>query len=590
MLKRFTTVVLRSIMAATLISVHAVATAAEPRLALIITNANYPTEIGRLENPHGDGAKIADALQSVGFAKEDIAILKDVDQVAFKQALVDYIERIEKAGADSIVFFYYSGHGAADRTDRGENYLLPVGIKITRSNQLPIVGIALSEIAKALEGVPAKARFVIIDACRNVAFTAGSKNATKGFLPQRKLDGTILAFSTRPGETADDSDAFSSALAAILPTPGLRAEEVFKETQLRVAERTNGRQIPWTEDGLLTRFWFRPSVLSSRPPVGALKFTDVAAQTSASENASSLSKQPAPPSPSPAPPVSDTDRARQLNATGVKQMMGQCRQAIALFNKALELEPKLSDPYFNIGFCKEYLGDDEGAIASYLKAIEIGPGTSNWSRKQLAAIYDKRRAFDKAGDAYSAWMKYDRNNIEPVIGLCIAAVQAKNAALATTHCGHLVERWPKERDSHAARAQAFELVGDLQAAAKSYLDAASLGGLGEDYFAAAQLQAKSGNLTEARKNFEQSASKAYKATESYTILGEIAARTGDLDAAIKHFGLAVQRGPSADIYVKRGRVYERLADLTKARADYERAVVLDRGHAAANAALRRLPQ
>jgi hypothetical protein len=42
-----------------------------------------------------------------------------------------------------------------------------------------------------------------------------------------------------------------------LPTPGLRAEEVFKETQLKVADLTKGMQIPWTEDGLLTRFRFK---------------------------------------------------------------------------------------------------------------------------------------------------------------------------------------------------------------------------------------------------------------------------------------------------------------------------------------------
>jgi hypothetical protein len=67
----------------------------------------------------------------------------------------------------------------------------------------------------------------------------------------------IVAFATRPGETADDNNIYASGLASILPTPGLRAEEVFKETQLKVADLTKGRQIPWTEDGLLTRFKFK---------------------------------------------------------------------------------------------------------------------------------------------------------------------------------------------------------------------------------------------------------------------------------------------------------------------------------------------
>jgi hypothetical protein len=56
------------------------------------------------------------------------------------------------------------------------------------------------------------------------------------------------------------NNVYASALAGILPTPGLRAEEVFKETQLKVADLTKGRQIPWTEDGLLTRFKFQEAM------------------------------------------------------------------------------------------------------------------------------------------------------------------------------------------------------------------------------------------------------------------------------------------------------------------------------------------
>jgi len=196
-------------------------------------------------------------LQSVGFERDNIAIVKDADQPAMRIAVADFVERIEKAGPDAVVFLYYSGHGAADRTDRGENYLIPVGTKITLAKQLPILGVSLTEITKSLERVPAKARFVVVDACRDVAFTKGLKEAAKGFVPERKLDGMILAFATRPGETAEDNNIYASALASIIPTPGLEAEQVFKETQRRVANLSQGKQIPWTEDGLLTRFKFK---------------------------------------------------------------------------------------------------------------------------------------------------------------------------------------------------------------------------------------------------------------------------------------------------------------------------------------------
>jgi uncharacterized caspase-like protein len=229
----------------------------ETRLALVISNASYPAEIGKLDNPHKDGAVIAVALQGVGFEKRNITVLKDADQPTMRLAIADFIERIEKAGSDAVAFLYYSGHGAADRTERGENYLIPIGAKITAAKQLPILGVGLTEITKALERVPAKARFVVIDACRNVAFTKGLKDAAKGFVPERKLDGMIVAFPTRPGETAEDNNVYASALASILPTPGLESEQVFKETQRKVADLTKGMQIPWTEDGLLTRFRFK---------------------------------------------------------------------------------------------------------------------------------------------------------------------------------------------------------------------------------------------------------------------------------------------------------------------------------------------
>jgi uncharacterized caspase-like protein len=98
---------------------------AETRIALVISNASYPAELGKLENPHKDGHVIAAALESVGFEKRNITVLNDADQPTMKLALADFIERIEKAGSDAVAFLYYSGHSAADRTDRGENYLIP---------------------------------------------------------------------------------------------------------------------------------------------------------------------------------------------------------------------------------------------------------------------------------------------------------------------------------------------------------------------------------------------------------------------------------------------------------------------------------
>jgi uncharacterized caspase-like protein len=85
---------------------------AETRLALVISNASYPAEIGRLENPYKDGAVIAAALEAVGFERRNITVLKDADQPTMRLAVADFVDRIDKAGPDAVAFLYYSGHGA----------------------------------------------------------------------------------------------------------------------------------------------------------------------------------------------------------------------------------------------------------------------------------------------------------------------------------------------------------------------------------------------------------------------------------------------------------------------------------------------
>jgi sulfur carrier protein ThiS len=70
-----------------LVVTQATAVAAETRLALIITNAGYPNEVGRLDNPHKDGTTIAAALSAVGFEPGNVAVIKDADQASNKRWL-----------------------------------------------------------------------------------------------------------------------------------------------------------------------------------------------------------------------------------------------------------------------------------------------------------------------------------------------------------------------------------------------------------------------------------------------------------------------------------------------------------------------
>lgn len=240
--------------------------AAETRIALIIANGAYSGQVlARLDSPSKDAEILSGALARAGF--EVLPIVRDANLQTMRVALNDFARRLRRAGADAVGFFYYSGHGAA-LAERGENYLIPTGADIEETSELSFNALGLTDVVRLVDDAGAKASFVVIDACRDVPFKGRKGSGPKGFVVQNATKGMIIGFATRPGETADASNAYSSALASSIATPALDATNVFKDVQRKVANVTGGRQVPWIEDGLLTEFYF--TAASTSNPAGTL--------------------------------------------------------------------------------------------------------------------------------------------------------------------------------------------------------------------------------------------------------------------------------------------------------------------------------
>jgi hypothetical protein len=97
--------------------------ARQKRIALLIGNQNYTTEIGRLSNPHNDIALLEGVLKRLDF---DVTTVRDAGLASLHQAVNTHVRRVRQSGPDAVSFFYYSGHGAADGTT---NYLIPTDVK-----------------------------------------------------------------------------------------------------------------------------------------------------------------------------------------------------------------------------------------------------------------------------------------------------------------------------------------------------------------------------------------------------------------------------------------------------------------------------
>lgn len=234
------------------------------RHALVIANSAYPEAIGRLEETPRDAKRVCDALEALGF---EVIVRIDQDLAGMQKAMSLYADQLDASGDQAVGFFYFSGHGAAQEQD-GDNYLIPIDAPIAKSEDLSLYALRLGQVMRRIAGANyarGKANFIVIDACRNVAFERNRNVASRGLKPVPARGGAMIAFSTAPGDVAADAEYFSKSLAEELQVPNRSAYAAFREVRRRVYAETQGDQTPWFEDGLIDEFFFKRDALAGAP-------------------------------------------------------------------------------------------------------------------------------------------------------------------------------------------------------------------------------------------------------------------------------------------------------------------------------------
>ena len=73
-------------------------------------------------------------------------------------------------------------------------------------------------------------------------------------------NGSFVAYSTEPGNTAVDgagsNSPFAAALAQQMQVPNRPIEITFREVRRQVVQQTEGEQVPWDASSLLESFSF----------------------------------------------------------------------------------------------------------------------------------------------------------------------------------------------------------------------------------------------------------------------------------------------------------------------------------------------
>lgn len=243
---------------------------AAERLALVIGNGQY-VNLPVLANPANDALLVANNLGKLGFK---VTALTNQNQAQVKSAIAQFADAIEKAGPETIAAFYYAGHGV--QID-GTNYLVPVDAQAKTKGDIVLGAVSATDVLRTLELSKARVNMLVLDACRDNPFSAGTRSISRGLARIDAPAGSIVAYSTAPGQVAQDGDGsnspYAAALATHLATPGLSLEDVFRKVRIEVSERTGGAQVPWEETSLTQEVLLAgdavaaQTVVTAAPPV-----------------------------------------------------------------------------------------------------------------------------------------------------------------------------------------------------------------------------------------------------------------------------------------------------------------------------------
>lgn len=262
------------------------------RVALVIGNKNY--QENSLKNPINDAIGIKETLEKIGF---EVTLETDVTLFQFNTVLDKFKRQIEPD--NSIVFFYFAGHGNTLNQNSSEEYLM-----MTDSTQK--VFVSIYKIYEFLNRAKARHNIVAIDACRDYHKSYLPINAKDVAVGQtfrgdfraniRVGEGkikdelvvydnnytdtfprsTIISYATMHNQMAKDwsiydreHSPYTRQLIRHLDDIEIPIEEVFRRVRIGLIAETNRLQINLEENSLEKNVWLVPKEgqVAFAPPI-----------------------------------------------------------------------------------------------------------------------------------------------------------------------------------------------------------------------------------------------------------------------------------------------------------------------------------
>src|SRR5579864_5588085 len=247
---------------------------ADTRVALVIGNGAY-AHVPHLPNPTHDAQDVAAALKRTGF---QVILGTDLDQAGMQNAAISFARAARTA---DVAVFYYSGHAMQFA---GVNYLIPVDAELHDEADLRRMA-RVDDILGDLQQAK-NLRILVLDSCRDNPLADELKRSIgttrgvsigRGLAKMESPDGTIIAYSTQAGRTAEDGrDRNSPYTTAFLQHIEDKEDiaTVFHRIGANVYQTTRGTQVPEISISFFGEFYLNGKLQvtvtpGSPPPVDA---------------------------------------------------------------------------------------------------------------------------------------------------------------------------------------------------------------------------------------------------------------------------------------------------------------------------------
>lgn len=230
------------------------------QIALCIGNDEYQYPcLTKLSCASNDACSMSEKLSTMGYETQ---CYTNLDCKKMHQAVDEFEKNLTEY---DVGLFYYAGHGFECN---GLNLLMPIDTESCESGYREWMALKLDTVIDAMQGknIPnkLKIKIIILDACRENPDGRGNKNI--GFFPVFAPAGTIIAFSTSPGQSAKEKDGhgqYTKALLNCIDIPRIPIENMFKQVRGILAGETSGSQISWEHTSLMDNYYFNEDRIDS---------------------------------------------------------------------------------------------------------------------------------------------------------------------------------------------------------------------------------------------------------------------------------------------------------------------------------------